>query len=376
MSKKLPTIWEAPAHTLAKIEILRSYLQAWFAIMGSSFRGRDLWYIDGFAGPGEYTNSQEGSPIAAMKAANAALTETPRWSAGNIRCVFMEEDPQRFAHLESRLGQLTLDRRLKYEAFPDTFAGGLSQLRTRPDNPFSPPAPLFVFLDPFGAKGLSFPIIADLLSRRSCEVLLHLDSDGITRIYRARAAANYVERLDEVFGDREWLTELAVPSGDEPRAIVTAYKRRLRTLPKVDFAFAFEMSSGRNLVDYHLVFASQHPRGLEKMKEAMKRLDQNGTYRFSSSNVGQHQLFEFHDADAAAQQLLEFFASRTVPYSEIHAYALNESPFTNPKSMLRLLEAQRRITVDARGAKRRIGTYPKSMQPHISVHFHGDHPDG
>ena len=67
MSKKMPKIWEAPPHTLAKIEILRSYLHAWFSILGSTFTGRDLWYLDGFAGPGEYTNSPDGSPIAAVK---------------------------------------------------------------------------------------------------------------------------------------------------------------------------------------------------------------------------------------------------------------------------------------------------------------------
>ena len=67
MAKKMPEIWEAPPHTLAKIEILRSYLHAWFSILGSTFTGRDLWYLDGFAGPGEYTNSPDGSPIAAVK---------------------------------------------------------------------------------------------------------------------------------------------------------------------------------------------------------------------------------------------------------------------------------------------------------------------
>jgi three-Cys-motif partner protein len=52
--KKLPTIWNAPPHTIAKIEMLRAYLVAWFQILGRSRPGQDLLYVDGFAGPGEY----------------------------------------------------------------------------------------------------------------------------------------------------------------------------------------------------------------------------------------------------------------------------------------------------------------------------------
>lgn len=54
MSVKLPTVWKAPQHTIAKIEMLGSYLSTWFSILGAWFSGQDIWYIDGFAGPGEY----------------------------------------------------------------------------------------------------------------------------------------------------------------------------------------------------------------------------------------------------------------------------------------------------------------------------------
>lgn len=91
MSKRQSTVWVAEAHTLAKIEILRSYLFVWFSVLGSSFAGRDLWYIDGFSGPGEYTNSTEGSPIASLKSAQAALDQKKNWQAGRIRFFFIEE---------------------------------------------------------------------------------------------------------------------------------------------------------------------------------------------------------------------------------------------------------------------------------------------
>jgi hypothetical protein len=44
--------WPLDPHTLAKHEILRRYLYAWFPIM-SCYNGR-LVFLDGFAGPGAY----------------------------------------------------------------------------------------------------------------------------------------------------------------------------------------------------------------------------------------------------------------------------------------------------------------------------------
>jgi len=40
--KKHPTIWPAAPHTIAKIEILKGYLQAWLAIMGLGVRRQHL----------------------------------------------------------------------------------------------------------------------------------------------------------------------------------------------------------------------------------------------------------------------------------------------------------------------------------------------
>jgi hypothetical protein len=58
VSTKHTGVWPAEPHTIAKIAMLRKYLFQWFSILGTSafFRGKDLWYIGGFAGPGEYTN--------------------------------------------------------------------------------------------------------------------------------------------------------------------------------------------------------------------------------------------------------------------------------------------------------------------------------
>jgi hypothetical protein len=52
------SLWEAKPHTLAKIEIVRRYLYLWFSILGTNPTNKRVVYIDGFAGPGRYANSE------------------------------------------------------------------------------------------------------------------------------------------------------------------------------------------------------------------------------------------------------------------------------------------------------------------------------
>jgi three-Cys-motif partner protein len=373
MSEKLSTVWQAPPHTIAKIEMLTGYLSAWFSILGTSpkFSKQPLWYIDGFAGPGEYENYKEGSPIAALKAAHGALTTAgPRWLAGDIHCVFIEQDDERCENLKRRIAAVQVNRRIKPLPIRATFVDGINELRKQVANPFEPARPLFAFVDPFGPTGLSFAAVRDLLARPACEVLVNLDSDGISRIYRAGEDARHVVHLDDVFGDSSWAGEFRRVNhqSELARAAVSLYKRKLRALPNIRYCFSFEMRSKKQTIDYHLVFASQHPLGLEKMKEAMRKIDQDGSYCFSDDSVGQHTLFRFNDPATHAKQMVKHFRGQSVAYAAVNDYALNESPFSNPKKMLKALEDAGLIVVAATRARKK-GTFPEDAQAGMRITF-------
>ena len=361
MSAKIKSVlWEAPLHTLAKISILRAYLSRWFGIFGRSRPRQNLWYVDGFAGPGEYTNSPSGSPVAAIASASEALQSVgSQWKAGKIHCVFIEQDAKRFDHLINKLGSSVGNPNIETHFFNLPFVDGLTALKDQIPNPFSPASPLFAFIDPFGAKGVPFTDIKDLLSRNAAEVLINFDSDGIGRIFRAEEAANHEPILNGIFGDDSWKTELAKHqvSHELYRGVLDLYKQKLRALPKVHYVFAFEMRSAKNVIDYHLVFASQHYLGLEKMKEAMKTIDKSGEFCFSDAHLNQSKMFRFDEPSTYSPQLFEQFRGRTVNYPELRDYALNESPFTNPKEMLKDLEKKNMIQVSSRDPKRRKGTF-------------------
>ncbi len=362
--KKHATIWVAQPHTIAKISILKSYLKAWFPMMGRRQNNRQILYVDGFAGPGEYTNYPSGSPIAALEAAKAVLEKSgASWVAGDIHCVFIERDRKILEHLQTRVVPFQGIPKLHIHLLNMPFVDGLNKLRGQFPEPFQGGQPLFVFIDPFGATEVPFQSVAELLSSPRSEVLINLDADGIARIFQAGESAKHEKLLDESLPDRAWRETLSAdqPFQEQCRRVLELYQAGLRSVSNVRYVFAFEMQSSAGAVNYYLVFASQHHRGLEKMKEAMKSMDQSGAYRFCDARVGQTTMFRFDNPADFSPLLFQRFVGRKTSYSEVHDFALNATPFTNPKGMLKILETENKISVKSIDIKRRKGTFNETM---------------
>ncbi len=368
-SFKPTELWEASPHTLAKLEIVGRYLDAWFLILGSNPVNRRLVYIDGFAGPGRYTNTDKSSPIVALRAAEAALRRAgPKSGAIEYSFLFVEKKADFAKSLIDVIQNRRLPTQFKWDveqgSFEEKVGGLLADLKQQGKNL----APTFAFIDPFGATGLPFNVIAEILSYKSCEVLLNLDSDGIGRLVSAQAIAQNQAHLDVLFGDPSWRTELdpRLPIQRLSAQVLAFYKKRLKTVAR--YAFAFAMNSREGQLNYHLVFASQHPLGLEKMKEAMKTVDQTGAYSFSDDTVGQELLpFDFDAPAIWAERMQHALGGKWRPLADFRDYALNETPFINPKAMLHELEGRGVVEVDAEVGRKR-GTFPEEKIKRVLVH--------
>ena len=121
MATPKQTVWEIDPHTLAKHEILRHYLRAWFPILNSHHSR--IVYIDGFSGPGRYSCGEQGSPIIALEVAS-----THRKSLeGELVFWFIDEKPDRVAHLREELKAMTLPAHFKVFAECGTFHEELSK---------------------------------------------------------------------------------------------------------------------------------------------------------------------------------------------------------------------------------------------------------
>src|SRR5450755_3636749 len=112
MSRIKETVWDLEPHTEKKHEILRRYFQAWLPILAQT-HGR-LLYIDAFAGPGEYSEGEDGSPQVILKAArDHSLKFT-----SDLQCLFVESKPDRCQHLVDVLERIkpSLPSNIKFRA--------------------------------------------------------------------------------------------------------------------------------------------------------------------------------------------------------------------------------------------------------------------
>lgn len=370
MSKAHDTVWSADPHTIAKIAILKAYLNAWFPILGRSKGGQPILYVDGFAGPGEYTNHPEGSPVAALTAAQASIDSSgTKWIAGPVHCVFIEDNPERYENLNARLGSVRVGPKVRTLVMNKTFVDGIKELRSTMPLSFQRAYPLFVFIDPFGATGVPFSVVSSILHSPCSEVLVNLDADGIARILLAEDRANHERLLTSLFGDDSWKAVLTAHH-DFPmlcRQVLNLYTLKLRSIPNVRYVFSFDMRDRKDALSYYLVFASQEPLGLEKMKEAMRSIDQTGSYSFSDGGVGQEILFHFDDPEIFATALHRRFVGHDVTAAQLRDFALNETPFTNAKGMLRALEQRGVVRVTSLNLKRRRGDFNEDTL--VSVRF-------
>lgn len=114
-SFKPTSLWEAKPHTLAKIEIVRRYLYLWFSILGSNPLNKRLVYVDGFAGPGGYTNSDQSSPVAALQSARAAI-ERSGANLGHVEFTFLfvEKQPEFADNLHKVISATSWPGQLKW----------------------------------------------------------------------------------------------------------------------------------------------------------------------------------------------------------------------------------------------------------------------
>ena len=359
---KPKTLWEAAPHKRAKLDIVSGYLYPWFEIFGRTEGITRVVYIDGFAGPGEYTNIPNGSPVAALNEAKRVLSN-PASTLRNkeLRFYFIEKEKWAVGHLRKKLNSLKFPPQIRWEIHHGRFEAEIGGILAHIRQGHQGPVPVFCFIDPFGATGLPFPSVREILASDRCEVLINLDSDGIGRLMEADKIQKNIDHLNRIFGDTNWRSEIGQGLAMQQlcAAVLTAYKRRLRALANVRYVFAFAMNDRPGSLNYHLVFAGQHPKGLEKMKEAMMRIDQTGTYSFADDTVGPDLFrFNFKDPTTFAQGMHKKFLGQTLSCTEVCDYVLNETPYVSPSEILKWLQARDQVEVQWKGQPSTHG-FPK-----------------
>jgi three-Cys-motif partner protein len=350
------TIWEIEPHTLAKHEILRRYLGAWFPILGAY--NKRIVYIDGFCGPGKYKGGEAGSPIVALE---EALKHSLRLAGNQLTFLFMDERSDRIAHLTNELQGLTLPSNFSVHAVTGQFESELTNLLDGLESSGSQLAPTFAFIDPFGFRGLPFDLVRRLLENAKTEVFVNVMVDVINR-FLEHPDAQTRQHIVDLFGTQQVL-QVAQNCYGRIDALRLLYQEQLSQCAR--FVRYFEMRDCHGRTIYYLFFAGNHPLGHVRIKEAFWKVDPTSGYCFSdATNPNQLVLFETDETPNLAADLVQVFANQRATVQTIKKYVEDETPFitTHMRGALKLLEEENRVVVaefKQNGGKRRKRTYPE-----------------
>ena len=369
MAAPRTTVWDLEPHTRAKHEILRRYLQAWTPILTQG-GFREILYVDGFSGPGRYSEGEDGSPVIAL---SAALQHGSRIN-GTIRFLFIEKDRDRARALKEVVDDISVPPNFRIEVkgeetFEEAFAPFLTSYATRGGRP----PPMFAFVDPFGWKGAPFSMIKEIMRHRSCEVLVNFMYEEINRFI---GLPDQQHGFDTFFGTREWRNGVGLRNPRARRRFFhDLYLRQLQQTAGANYVRSFEMRNERDRVDYYLFYATNNIRGLAKMKEAMWKIDESGEFTFSdATDPNQAVLFEPEPRyDVLQRQMLARFGGQEATVEEIEGFVVAETAFREThykRQVLKPLELADPPMIEAVDppAGRKRGTYPdKSLRLRFGI---------
>ncbi len=352
MGKIKETIWKMEPHTEAKHVIFKKYLDAWLPIL-TKYQNRVV-IIDGFAGPGEYIGGKDGSPIIAIKCA----TEHKLKINSEVKFLFIEKKPDRCDFLERKLKKIKLPNNVKYECVCDSFPTVVNDILNKLSKEGKKLAPTFVFIDPFGFKDIPFEVIKRLMECEKCEVLITFMFEEINRfIDDPKLERTY----NSLFGTYEW-KEVRVGKNPQERQKILhgVYEKQLKRIAK--HIISFKMKNKMNKTDYFLFFATNNITGLKRMKSAMWKIDQKGSFQFSDAgfNPGQTTLFEIKPNYSQLKRIiLEKYKGKSVDVEELEYFIVTETLFreTHFKRQI-LIPMEKEETIKVTGKRKKVFSYP------------------
>lgn len=258
--------------TQVKHSILAAYLPAYYHILKGA--NKNLAYIDGFAGPGSYSQHEtgetfDGSPIRALK----LIADNEEFST-KVSTLFIESDDALFNQLKSKVDAFYSEhpniRKPMYRH--GTFAEQLNEILAKLPGKL---APTFLFVDPCGVSGASFEAIRAVMDNAKCEAFIFFNIDGVRRIAGLPELSSV---LVELMGSRERATvlyeKLKVTSdvGERETIILSEYRKALDEDMGAKYVIAFRVEhEDQRRTSHFLIHASKHPLGFRIMKDVMWR---------------------------------------------------------------------------------------------------------
>jgi three-Cys-motif partner protein len=236
--------------------------------------------------------------------------------------------------------------------------------------------PKLFFLDPFGYKALTMPLLRSVLEGWA-ECIFFFNYRRVNAALNNSVFESNVQRLFGIERLKSLKLELAQSNSVLQRESIVL---KHLTSALVDAGakhvmnFSFKVEDAHRST-HHLIFATGHRKGFEAMKTIMARESSRDTEHGPSMTFTQRPseptLFDRDPHDVLAETLIKRFQSKTISLDDIYKEMGSETTFTLPyfRRSLLLLEQKREIEVDPPASSRPASKGKQSMSGGTMITF-------
>lgn len=355
-----------------KAAIVTDYFWAWagFMVRQQKLRphhSQKLQYVDLFAGPGRYESGAKSTPVMILEKA----VNDPEIS-GWLCAIFNDKDERNTRSLEDAIKAIPGYTKLKNE--PKVYTGEIGEDVVKQFQS-ARLVPTFLFVDPFGYKGLSLQLVQSVIKDWGCDCVFFFNYNRISM-----GLGNEVveQHMDALFGrDRAGMlrgkfgTRPILPAERE-LMIVDEMKKALEEMGgKFVLPFRFRNAEG-NRTTHHLFFVSKSFRGYAIMREVMyKHSDKDGAvakFEYNPADARWPTLFELvRPLGDLEDMLLEDCSGQTVALRQLfEKHSVGKGyVIKNYKEVLCRMEQEGKVTMEPPCPPRR----QNSLAEHVKITF-------
>ena len=339
-----------------KARIVSKYFETWGMIIAQTKPGDPrILYIDLFAGPGRYEDGSASTPLMVLERAIAQ----PKLRDVLVAW-FNDHDENHTATLQREIDGLPGIETIKNK--PRVFTGEVDDSAAEYFQSLRL-IPTLSFIDPFGYKGLSSPLIRSIMKDWGSDCIFFFN---YSRINAGVSNEKVFKHMEALFGAENFkkLRERLDANQEAREKIILEHLGEAIRQAGAKHVVFFGFRDGNRLT-HHLVFATKHPKGVEVMKEIMANestFSNQGVpcYEYAPDSPDPITLFD-RALDQLEDELTEAFAGGSVSMIEIYRRHHLGRPYIkkNYKAALGNLELAGRIATDK--PNRRKGTFAENV---------------
>jgi three-Cys-motif partner protein len=309
--------------------------------------------MDLFSGPGRYADGTPSTPVIVLQ---KAIKEPDLCKM--LVTVFNEKNPENTRSLEATISAIPGIEKLKYKpqirnaVVGHELAESLRQMNL---------IPTFLFVDPWGYKGLSLELINSVLPNWGCDCVFFFNYNRVNPGLNNDVVR---EHMNDLFGEKRADAIRKRLDGLQPdereHLIIEELSQALNELgAKFVLPFTFKNEEGTR-TKHHLIFASKNFKGYEIMKGIMAKESSEqeqgvASFAYSPAPKQLQILFGFSRPLSDLEELLlAEFVGQKLTMREIYERHSVGRPYvkTNYKRVLAKMEASNSISVEPPAAMR------------------------